>query len=917
MLRRIRRKLVASLTEIEVGEDFLYNKWLRAFPSSDVPVGKVSSQLIDTSKVKYDIPKPFFTEHFFELKTSNVYPEDKKYIFGKVWTNPVFFQLLYIPSKVFYHPDIEPRPEGYTARQIKFLFSSLSHKDIQVKFILPVPAEYSFLLQETVITDHLENLKTKISKIELLKPEELIPETKEQTITEYVVKSFGKLKVSKLKVERIDKVPKLVRIKVPEMGEYKSTVSTVQINVLKRCAISRSPRLKFAVPTIGAGNYYFDQTESVKYYDSVVSADLDVEKINTSLLKRPDEVKDVISLLLKNTYKIKWEKRKDEHIILTTAEDESAHFLAQNEYAFLAEELGIDRIKESLAALKFIMFSRVIRSALIILPFNSLEHEEYSKEIKTDSGWMNKLKIFCPELSISVIKGDVEERISNWNKSASVYLVDQETLKNDFQSNILNQNRLDKFDLLLFDEVHSWLEEQAEQQFFLKQLKPGMIWALTTITGKNILNEFNNLLNVQCQIFSSRAGQISGFDDEQTDLTFQEYWLNLDESQRDEYNETVKQCRKDLKRILESENPFRFQANIYMLLHKLYQVENFAIESNTSPKTNLLLQHLQSIQSNGHKVIILSQYDKQGTRKIENFLADNKINYITAPSSLSGEEIKKAIYLFKNKENITAFLTNVKESRLNFDEMSVPYIIKFDSWWNPAANFQIKNLFQQNKGNQKSFVFSYKVYNTLDEQVQKLLFDKDLLRFNVTNAMSLNALNDLISIDEWLEIFGMPVEKDSSDRQKMIDMTIEKISKSAIADFRTTLSRFFFSLGYSKIDILENENSDSFDIAGEGKAGNRLVYLFGRVLIEDVVPIKMIKQIIAETSLSKNSNVFIITKGEFEKGSEKLERNNVMLLDVRKLSQYLVNMNLVQSEERQSPEKVDISSQENPPDESV
>jgi len=908
MLQQLKRKLISSITEIEVKEDFLYNKWLRVFPTEEITVEEISSQLLDTSIIRYDIAKSFFTEYHFKLKNSELYFENKDYIFKKTDTNPVFFQLLYIPSKVFYHPEIEPKPAGYSAKKIKFLFSSVSQQDIRVKFEVNVSSEYPILLNKPVIKDYLENLKTEIRKIELLKPEELISELGSQVIEKKEVKSFGKLNISKLKVEKIEKVPKIAAIKVPEMGEYKSKVSSVKINALKQSAVSKSPGLKFAAPSVTVGNYFFDQTESVKYYDGD-NRDLQVEQnfINAHL-QNPDKIKDIISLLLRNTYNVDWEKRADNQIILTQPEEESARFLAQNEYAFLAEELGIDRIKESLAALKFLMISRVIRTALIILPMSLLKNEKYSAEIGNDSGWLNKLKNLCPELSISLIQGVDEERMQNWSNPASVYLVDQNTLKADIQSGILKQNRLAAFDLLIFDEVHYWLDGQETLYGLFKQLKPGMIWALTTFIDDNIINEFNNNLNLQCQIYSSRMKKLAEVDDEQTDITFQEYWLGLDESQQDEYYETVKQCRKDLKRILESENPFRFQANIYTLLHKLYQVENFAMESETSPKTDLLLQHLQSIQHNGRKVIILSQYDKQGTKKIEKFLAKNKINYITAPSSLSGEEIKKAVYLFKNKENITAFLTNVKESRLDFGDMVVPYLIKFDSWWNPAMNMQTKNLFKQNeneKDNKKTFVFYYKVYNAIDELVKKLLFDKNLVKQNIISAMSLNTLNDLISIDEWLEIFGMPVENKSSDRQKIIEATIEKISKLSTKDFQATLSRFFFSLGYSKIDVFEHEDASLFDIAGEGKMGNRSVYLFGRVLLNDVVTRNTINQIIHETSLSKNSNVFIVTRGRFEEGSEKLEKDNVTLIDVNKLSQYLVNMNLTQSEEIEFEEKID------------
>ena len=57
----------------------------------------------------------------------------------------------------------------------------------------------------------------------------------------------------------------------------------------------------------------------MNYYGVVDKGIIADEKINTTLLKRPDEVKDVISVLLKNTYKIEWEKRKDDYFKLVNS----------------------------------------------------------------------------------------------------------------------------------------------------------------------------------------------------------------------------------------------------------------------------------------------------------------------------------------------------------------------------------------------------------------------------------------------------------------------------------------------------------------------------------------------------------------------------------------------------------------------
>ena len=131
-----------------------------------------------------------------------------------------------------------------------------------------------------------------------------------------------------------------------------------------------------------------------------------------------------------------------------------------------------------------------------------------------------------------------------------------------------------------------------------------------------------------------------------------------------------------------------------------------------SPKSDLLLQHLEILKRNGKKAIIISQYDRQGTKKIERLLDMSKISYTTAPASLSADEMQKAIKIFKEKDSITAFLTNAKEVRLNLGDFVVPYIIKFDTWWNPTLIWQLQDLFKLSDDDlqKKNInVFSYKM----------------------------------------------------------------------------------------------------------------------------------------------------------------------------------------------------------------
>jgi hypothetical protein len=896
MIRHVRKKLAASISEITSEEDFLYNTWLRAVPNKEVSVGSIAASMFDTSKIELSINEPFATEHFVVLNKSTVYPEDETHLFEKTGTNPVFFALLYVPSRIITHKEFDPAPVEDSAINIEFLLPQLAQKDISVKFKDPKPTGYMFRFKEPEIKDYLSNLQTKIHSIELLNLDELLADYNVTSIQSINVKSFGKLKVKKLKVDKIHKSPKLYKLKVPSIEKFKTKISSMKIQAIATIKISKSVNLTFNEPSVASGKYSIISPASAKYYDAT---DPDLANQSGKRIKTfadPAKTRDVIKLLLKNTYKVDWGKRKDLSIALTKSEEANSKFLAEHDRALLSKELGIGKIKESLAALRFLFLNKVIQSSLIIVPTETFGIEKDENLFNISKGWLKLLRQYCPEFTYSVIKGNDDERLDAWNKSAFIYLTDYNTVIKDYHLKILEDHRLGNFDCIVMDEIQNIFNDNIESGEFLKSLSAKVFWALSSITDDDLLDNINSELSSRIVIEKRKVQKYSHIADERSGLKYKEFWLDLDEHQQVEYKETISNCRKELRKVLESENPLRFQSNIFTLLHKLYQVENFAHGQDESPKSALLLPHLEILKRNGKKAIIISQYDRQGTKKIERLLDMSKISYTTAPASLSADEMQKAIKIFKEKDSITAFLTNAKEVRLNFGDFVVPYIIKFDTWWNPTLIWQLQDLFKlsDDELQKKNInVFSYKMLHSIDAEVKSILTRKHMFDKNIVSVIPTNTMNELISVDEWLEIFEMDIADPTAKTQATYDETLMKLKSLTIADYRATLSKFFFAIGYTNLDILADLNSASFDISGEGKAGNKTVHLFARILLEKSVKADKVKDIVTTNLQAMNSNTFIITRGQFEDDCEKYTRENVTLISQEKLAMYLVNLNLV------------------------
>ena len=158
MSGKIRRKLASSISLIQEGEDFLYNSTIRAPAINSVGIGNISySSILDTSYITYSFEKPYLSKPFFKLDNSSLFPEDLNYLFKtKVNTNVVFFQLLYVPSKIKLHRDIEPKPSGKSSKQIEFELKKSDSLEVDIKFILQEPNDYLFRLAEPNIKDHLK-----------------------------------------------------------------------------------------------------------------------------------------------------------------------------------------------------------------------------------------------------------------------------------------------------------------------------------------------------------------------------------------------------------------------------------------------------------------------------------------------------------------------------------------------------------------------------------------------------------------------------------------------------------------------------------------------------------------------------------------------------------------------------------------
>lgn len=889
----VRSKVASRISKIKEADDFNFSNWLKKPVIHNHPVESISSYLADLGEQQIEFIFPDHSEFKFDMNEPEVTDELKNCEFKKVRSNAIFFMIADVVENSFVFRNVEIKPRNFSLKQVEFSLKNPGAKAFKVKFDNLPPSNYEFVLSVPTIFDYLSNLVTEIIKIDLLDFEDIANSSKKVKVKNVEILKFKKLKVEKFPLPGMPDMKKTFRIKVPSMGNYKFSQKQIKFPGFSNPSISDAQNFQLVRGKNFYANFNLSVAPSILYYLAPSKVNDKSDK-NAGRLKGDPELQDQLKYILGNVKRIDWEKNVRLHIKLKKYEEAGAKFLAENEYALLQDEFGIDSEKEAVAALKILFGNRAIKSALIVTDFTKLGNPNFAKHLNQEIGWSDKIQKHCPDLDFNIIHGNNDERAEMWELSRSIVLTDIDTAINDFRMKLLDEKRLDKFDCLVLDSVDNILAMGESGAEFLASVKSKILWATTAVLNTNIQQELNKLLNPLVKIDKVQIRTKASIISDASKFIVNEFWCETDEKQAAEFKTALVEARKDLRRVLESGNPLRFAANIFTLYHKLNQLGNFASGKSMSPKTALLLHHIMNIKANGKKVLVLSQYEKLGVKKISELLNDHGIKNVLAPNGLAVEELKELLNDFHQKKDVVAFISDSKISRLKISDIEIPYLINFDQWWNPMLNWELEDMFT--KTGEEVFKESVNVLNyystgTLDQKVREMLLEGDLLNRNVFELMQPKLYEELITIDEWLEIFGMPGSGESKlleDTELMTDV----ITKMTIDEFRKMLVKFFTLIGYSDVDILELPNSNSFNIIGRAQRNNHTFFLNARAILENKINKSALENIITETDARKQDKIFIISRTTLPKIDEAKLHNNVTLLDGNLLSKFLIRVGI-------------------------
>ena len=178
-------------------------------------------------------------------------------------------------------------------------------------------------------------------------------------------------------------------------------------------------------------------------------------------------------------------------------------------------------------------------------------------------------------------------------------------------------------------------------------------------------------------------------------------------------------------------------------LMRLRQIANHPLltdetYSGSSGKFETVIQNIESVVSEGHKILIFSSFVKH-LELFPGWLTKKGIGYVMLTGSTRDREM--VIDRFRNDRGIKVFLMSLKAGGVGLNLTEADYVFILDPWWNPASELQAYGRAHRIGQEKRVFVSRYISENTIEDKILRLQERKSKLAGTFVEAS--NPFSDL------------------------------------------------------------------------------------------------------------------------------------------------------------------------------
>jgi non-specific serine/threonine protein kinase len=206
-------------------------------------------------------------------------------------------------------------------------------------------------------------------------------------------------------------------------------------------------------------------------------------------------------------------------------------------------------------------------------------------------------------------------------------------------------------------------------------------------------------------------------------------YSDMESAQRKFYNKTRDYYRAMLMGVIEEQGMQHARMKVLEGLLRLRQISNHpklvkADFRGDSSKFLLLIDTLETLQAEGHKALIFSQFVSM-LKLVRTEMEARKIAY----TYLDGRTRKRQerVDEFQTDPDIPFFLISLRAGGVGLNLTAADYVIHIDPWWNPAVEMQATDRTHRIGQDKPVFVYKLITRGSVEEKILKLQDKKKAL----------------------------------------------------------------------------------------------------------------------------------------------------------------------------------------------
>ncbi|MDQ6672509.1 MAG: DEAD/DEAH box helicase [Chloroflexota bacterium] len=459
-----------------------------------------------------------------------------------------------------------------------------------------------------------------------------------------------------------------------------------------------------------------------------------------------------IDLLLDDAGPIEWPST------LFPYQVDGVRTLLARDAILLADDTGLGKTVEAIAALRILALQRRMQAALVVVPAGLLRQ------------WRKAIDTWAPELRVSTIHGPAAERAWRWQSPAHVYLVSYDTLRED-GPHPDSPPRRRTWDVVALDEAQRIKNRDADVSRVCKRLRRRRAWALTGTPLENNLDELASILEFVAPSTDAPPTRLfpgSEVIDRQRAVQLRRrkadvlpqlppkltstITLQLGAEQRASYERAEREGVYALK----ARGADVHIQNVLELITRLKQLCNVDPVSGHSAKLADLDMRLTTLVAEGHRALVFTQFTDAtfGARAIAARLVRLRPLLYTGDMSLAQRD--HVIRAFKQDASHSVLVLSLRAGGVGLNLQDASYVFHFDRWWNPSVERQAEDRTHRLGQTYPVNVYTYTCEQTMEERIEVVLRRKRRLFQDIVDEVTLD-LADVLTGTELFSLFGLPV----------------------------------------------------------------------------------------------------------------------------------------------------------------